>query len=78
MTTLWLAVFECSDRCLSETSSGGVKAMLDVGYDRPAAQTHAPEDDILQPSISGSDSIPEDRYQAWHMYPAPHRDANLS
>ena len=62
MTTLWLAVFECSDRCLSETSSGGVKAMLDVGYDRPAAQTHAPEDDILQPSISGRDSIPEDRH----------------
>lgn len=57
---------------------GGVKAMLDVGYDRPAAQPHAPEDDILQPSISGSDSIPEDRYQAWHMYPAPHRDAVLS
>lgn len=40
---------------------GGVKAMLDVGYDRPAAQPHAPEDDILQPSSSGRDSIPADR-----------------
>ena len=49
--------------------SGGVKAMLDVGYTRPAAQPHAPEDDILQPSISGRDSVPPDRYQAWHTCP---------
>ena len=62
MTGLWLALFDRSDCCLCDTSSGGVKAMLEVGYDRPAAQPHAPEDDILQPSISGRDSIPEDRH----------------
>ena len=49
--------------------------MLDVGYDRPAAQPHAPEDDILQPSSSGRDSIPADRYQAWQMCPVPHQNA---
>ncbi len=78
MTGLWLALFDCSDCCLCDTSSGGVKAMLDVGYDRPAAQPHAPEDDILQPSISGRDSIPADRYQAQHMCPVPDQIAVLS
>lgn len=62
MTGLWLAHVDCPDCCLCDASSGGIKAMVDVGYDRPAAQPHAPEDDILQPSISGRDSIPEDRH----------------
>ncbi len=51
--------------------------MLDVGYDRPAAQSHAPEDDILQPSISGCDSIPADRYTALHIRPVPPQTAVL-
>ncbi|KAL3143476.1 hypothetical protein ABBQ38_002284 [Trebouxia sp. C0009 RCD-2024] len=40
---------------------GGVQAMLEVGYERPSAPPHEPEDDILQPSTSTSDPAPADR-----------------
>lgn len=35
--------------------------MLEVGYERPSAPPHEPEDDILQPSTSTSDPAPADR-----------------